>query len=522
MYRQARDLGAAGETSRANALYNRLLNLTRDKRLKALVHSDRGVLAAMAGNLLEASALFQAALQLDPGCAQAVENLALLNGATAVNGPSMAKETDRTSAKGGSDGEVPARVAIVSFLFNWPSTGGGIVHTAELARFLGLGGYEVRHFYGRNPARGIGNVEGRLPFDSRAIELADRTWNIPAIQAAYRDAVDAFDPDVVIITDAWNMKPVLAEALGEYPYLLRQQALECLCPLNNLRLLFDGAGRVTQCPKHQLAAPGDCRACLESRGHQSGALHQMERSLAGVGSQSYDERLRRAFAQAEAVLVLNPLVEAMIAPYAQRVRIVTWGMDPVRFPWPWPDEPIAQPNKRVRTLLMAGVIDEVIKGFHVLQEACQKLWNKRRDFELLATGQPCGRFNEFTRFIGWLSQEELPRQIRAADVLVMPTIAQEGLGRTTVEAMGVGRPVIASRIGGLPYTVCDGATGLLFEPGNADDLAAKIETLLDDAALGEQMGLAGRKKFENEFLWPDVIERQYRPLLTRRASEGPH
>ncbi len=40
-----------------------------------------------------------------------------------------------------------ARIAIVSLLFNWPSTGGGIVHTAELATFLSKAGYEVRHFY---------------------------------------------------------------------------------------------------------------------------------------------------------------------------------------------------------------------------------------------------------------------------------------------------------------------------------------------------------------------------------------
>ena len=77
-------------------------------------------------------------------------------------------------------------------------------------------------------------------------------------------------------------------------------------------------------------------------------------------------------------------------------------------------------------------------------------------------------------------------------MVVVPTIAQEALGRTAVEAMGVGRPVVASRLGGLPFTVVDGATGLLCEPGNPDDLARKLEILLDDPGLRERLdGSAG-------------------------------
>ena len=126
-----------------------------------------------------------------------------------------------------------------------------------------------------------------------------------------------------------------------------------------------------------------------------------------------------------------------------------------------------------------------------------------------------------TRFVGWLSQEELPRQIRQADFLVFPTIAEEALGRSAVEAMGVGRPVIASRIGGLPFTVADGATGLLFEPGNVDDLAAKIEALLDDSTLRERMGQAGRRRFEEHFTWQTIIEKHYRRLFAVPAVCGP-
>ena len=171
------------------------------------------------------------------------------------------------------------------------------------------------------------------------------------------------------------------------------------------------------------------------------------------------------------------------------------------------------------TLLFAGLVEEWMKGYRVFHEACRLLWQRRRDFVLVATGEPAGRVDEFTRFIGWQSQEELPVRLREADVLVMPTIAQEALGRTAVEAMAAGRPVIASRIGGLPFTVADGATGLLFEPGDAGDLAGRSRHCSTTRGLRERMGLAGRRRFEEHYAWDVIIEKHYRPLLRRREGE---
>lgn len=66
---------------------------------------------------------------------------------------------------------------------------------------------------------------------------------------------------------------------------------------------------------------------------------------------------------------------------------------------------------------------------------------------MIVTADPSqGPADPFIKYIGWQSQTDLPRRIREADVLVFPTVAEEGLWRTPVEAMGVGRPVIASRI----------------------------------------------------------------------------
>ena len=145
------------------------------------------------------------------------------------------------------------------------------MHTAGLAQGLGRAGYEVQHIFARFPEWGIGRVTDELLSPAEVIEFDAPAWNMGEIQARYRRAVEQFEPDYVVITDAWNMKPLLAEALHGYPYLLLIQAQENICPLNNLRLLADGPHQVEQCPRNQLATPEVCHRCLAERGRHSGA-----------------------------------------------------------------------------------------------------------------------------------------------------------------------------------------------------------------------------------------------------------
>ena len=78
--------------------------------------------------------------------------------------------------------------------------------------------------------------------------------------------------------------------------------------------------------------------------------------------------------------------------------------------------------------------------------------------------------------------------------IVLPSICYEGFGLVLVEAMMYGKPVIASGIGSIPEIVEDKVTGLLFEPGNAEDLANKIQYLWDRPELCTKMGKAGYEK----------------------------
>jgi hypothetical protein len=353
-YQRARDLALKGQVDQARSYYEELKTRNPESPLKALLNNDLAALAAETGDMEAARQGFQAALEIDPHCESARANLTLLEEDRQLAEKAVLR-TQEPATPGPCE---PSRikVAILSFLFNWPSTGGGIVHTVELARFLEQAGYEVRHFYARHTAWGIGKVESSLPFPSEPLDFHESNWTVHEIQAQFRRAVAVFDPDHVIITDSWNSKPILAEAVRGYPYILRFQAMECLCPLNNVRLLADEEGRFSQCPRNQLATPQICHQCLSERGQRSGSLHQAERTLCGVGTQEYHDCLVRSIREAEAVLVVNPLTEAMISPYAECVHVVTAGMDPARFPWRKQKKNGGGWSPKYRTTVLAGAV----------------------------------------------------------------------------------------------------------------------------------------------------------------------
>jgi glycosyltransferase involved in cell wall biosynthesis len=104
-----------------------------------------------------------------------------------------------------------------------------------------------------------------------------------------------------------------------------------------------------------------------------------------------------------------------------------------------------------------------------------------------------------THFAGVLKSAELSDFYRRARFIVVPSECLEPFGLVATEAMSYGRPVIASRIGGLQQIIEDGVTGLLFEPGNALELANMMRHLWNDPDRCKSMGQAGRERVRREF-----------------------
>jgi glycosyltransferase involved in cell wall biosynthesis len=118
-----------------------------------------------------------------------------------------------------------------------------------------------------------------------------------------------------------------------------------------------------------------------------------------------------------------------------------------------------------------------------------------------------------TLFLGY--QEDVAPFYAAFDALVLPS-GNEGTPVSAIEALAAGRPVVATRVGGVPDVVRDGEDGFLVEPGATDDLADRLERLARDPGLRERMGSEGRARVVPRYAVDrlvDDVDRLYRSLL---------
>lgn len=145
------------------------------------------------------------------------------------------------------------------------------------------------------------------------------------------------------------------------------------------------------------------------------------------------------------------------------------------------------------------------KGIGTLIEAAASL----PDLRLLVAGEgPCREaLGELAlklglknaEFLGHVARDKLLELVARARFVVIPSIWPENFPYAVLEAFAVGKPVVASRIGGLPEMVEEGRTGLLFEPGDSVALAGKMAYLAANPALVREMGQNARKRVETEF-----------------------
>jgi glycosyltransferase involved in cell wall biosynthesis len=110
--------------------------------------------------------------------------------------------------------------------------------------------------------------------------------------------------------------------------------------------------------------------------------------------------------------------------------------------------------------------------------------------------------------------------LAASDIVCLPS-KSEGMPNVLLEAMAMGRPVVATAVGGIPEAVIDGQTGLLVAPADPRGLADALRRLIDDRELARRLGEAGRATVERRFLAHDVAAcygELYRTLLVDSAE----
>ena len=113
------------------------------------------------------------------------------------------------------------------------------------------------------------------------------------------------------------------------------------------------------------------------------------------------------------------------------------------------------------------------------------------------------------KFLGYRKKEDVMDIVSKAALLIIPSECYEGFPMAVLEAYACGTPVVASRIGSLAEIVLDGETGLLFEPLNAWDLAAKVNVLTADRELSSRLGRHAREEFDKKY----TAETNYKILM---------
>jgi glycogen(starch) synthase len=197
---------------------------------------------------------------------------------------------------------------------------------------------------------------------------------------------------------------------------------------------------------------------------------------------------RRVLGGARLVIAAsNELAESARELGAREVRVIPSGVD---LPTEIGDE--AHPPE----LLYAGRLSAE-KGVLELVEAAEGL-------PLVIAGDGPLR-DRVPGARGFVPHDELQRLYDRAAVVVCPS-RREGFGVACLEAMAHGRPVVATRVGGLRDLVVDGKTGLLVPPRDVQALRAALERLLSDPELRRRLGAAGRTRAAERFSWASATD----------------
>ena len=409
------------------------------------------------------------------------------------------------------------RIAFVDLEFSWPPPGGAQMDVHQTMTELRRLGHEVHLFA---PATDrmwrFGSVdEDAFPLPVTQLSLGEKPFDRATAVPAFRDAVDAWRPDVVFLCFGFFLKAFLAEALSHYPIISRYYTYEMLCIRDFALHRHD-----TTCTKNYLDTPNVCRRCfVQFWGpgmRWDGTSAMAEEFLAAGGM---DAAFHRYFADhirsLDAIIVYNEIARERLLPYNRNVFVVPGGVRMEDFQY----SPLRErvPGEK-KVILLSGRADDGRKGWETLTKACDALARDRDDFEVWVTLEETADARPWARHLGWREQKDILGFYRDADICVVPSLWDEPFGMVAVEAMATGRPALVSRVGGLQHIVVDGETGFIHERKDHAQLAGHLARLLDDPALCRRMGDAGRARAEEHYAWQRVVEKHYPPIFERVLS----
>jgi len=237
----------------------------------------------------------------------------------------------------------------------------------------------------------------------------------------------------------------------------------------------------------------------------------------------------RFFGRLDGRIAVSEVVRDFMAPYFPGdYRIIPNGTDVERFSNP-ALRPIEQFDDGKLNVLFVGRLDKR-KGFKYLLRAYAQVKKAVPEARLMVVGaydkEDKAEFVLYARkyrlrdvrFIGPVSEEDLPRYYRTCHVFCAPSTGFESFGIILLEAMAAGKPIVASDIAGYRSVLEDGKEGILVPPEDERRLADALICLLKEPALRERMGRRGQDK-ATDYSWQKVAQQileYYQELLERK------
>ncbi|HVA85221.1 MAG TPA: glycosyltransferase, partial [Candidatus Saccharimonadales bacterium] len=328
----------------------------------------------------------------------------------------------------------------------------------------------------------------RLGIVGRAGLAARTVWADDSYRALLR-MIDEERPDVVHFQNTFPLISPAAYYAARRSGVAVVQALRNYRPLCANGLFFRDGGVCEDCLGRSVPWPGLVHACYRDSALASGVVVAMEAIHHAAGT--WRDQIDLYLAPSE--FSRTKFIEAGFP--ADRIAIKPNFVDPDPGPNEGPGD----------YALFAGRLAPE-KGVLTLVEA----WRRVRDLPLRIAGDgPLG--DELERFVerhGLAGRVELLGQqppaaiidlMKRARVVIFPSEWYETFGRVAAEAFACGVPVVAAKIGAVAEIVADGRTGLHFRPGDAADLAAKVEWLERHPVERRAFGVQARAEFERHY-----------------------
>jgi L-malate glycosyltransferase len=219
-----------------------------------------------------------------------------------------------------------------------------------------------------------------------------------------------------------------------------------------------------------------------------------------------------------------------------RLTVIPNGIDFERFLVPYTGEAVRREFNIPPGAPVVGMLSRLlrIKGFEYFFQAAALIAARVPQVRFLIVGDTKINHDyreELKRLVASLGLQDrviftgfrldVPELLAAFSVSVLSSLGSEGLSNSLLESMAAAVPVVATRVGGSPEIVEDGVSGLLVPPADAHGLAGAICRLLEDKALAENLGRAGRRLVLSRYSLDRAVaatERLYRDLLLRSRS----